>query len=137
MPVCHSLLESFGERGASWSAPGTVSYTPSFPLPSSRSAALATGQGAGTSLLLQRAKVNVVERATQLHGPCVRCGHRVHSGRAQLDCSSGWVAGGHRPKDNTSYTRRKVPLTEAGVERREPAQWDELPELRVWDPGDG
>ena len=37
-------------------------------------------------------------------------------------------------KDNTSYTRRKVPLTEAGVERREPAQWDEL---RVWDPGDG
>ena len=79
----------------------------------------------------------VVERATQLHGPCVRCGHRVHSGRAQLDCSSGWVAGGHRPKDNTSYTRRKVPLTEAGVERREPAQWDELPELRVWDPGDG
>ena len=35
-------------------------------------------------------------------------------------------------------TRRKQDLDiirlEAGIERREPAQWDEL---RVWDPGDG
>ena len=92
------FIESFGERGASCllarrrsPGPHLVLSSRHLPLPSSRSAALATGQGARTGLLLQRAKVNVVERATQLHGLCVRCGHRVHSGALSWIAPQGWV----------------------------------------------
>ena len=33
-----------------------------------------------------------------------------------------------------AHLQQNIIRLEAGIERREPAQWDEL---RVWDPGDG
>ena len=99
------FIESFGERGASCllarrrsPGPHLVLSSRHLPLPSSRSAALATGQGARTGLLLQRAKVNVVERATQLHGLCVRCGHRVHSGALSWIAPQGGSSGAQKPQ---------------------------------------
>ena len=43
---------------------------------------------------------------------------------------------GHTLADSPERKKRDLNIIrlEAGMERREPAQWDEL---RVWDPGDG
>ena len=116
------FIESFGERGASCPlarrrspGPHLVLSSRHLPLPSSRSAALATGQGARTGLLLQRAKVNVVERATQLHGLCVRCGHRVHSGALSWIAPQGGGSGRRSHKLPSTIESGLIPLTETAL----------------------